>query len=79
MNEVKVIEKDGEVVHYMEIRRKASPMRKVYISKFIGRCIVLVFCICLGLLRPQEYEILKHFTGRFSILHVLWGVWMFFV
>ena len=77
MNEVKVIEKDGKVVHYMEIRQNASPMRKVYISKFIGRCMVLVFCVFLGFLRPQEFDILKSFTGRFSILHVLWGVWMF--
>ncbi|MBR6652873.1 MAG: hypothetical protein IKL30_06880, partial [Anaerotignum sp.] len=75
MNELKVIENDTKVVPYM-VQGKISPMRKIYFLKFIGRCIVLVFCICLGFLRPQEFDILQDFTGGFSILHILWFVWM---
>ena len=75
MNELKV-EKDAKVVHYMATKKKTSAMRKTYILKFIGRCIVLLFCIWLGLKRPGEFDILKDFTGRFSILHALWFVWM---
>ena len=75
MNEWKVTNNDTQVVPYTA-KRKMSPMRKTYILKLIGRCIVLVFCICLVLLRPQEFDILTDFTGRFSILHALWFVWM---
>ena len=75
MNEIKVIEKDTKVVPY-GARGKLSPMRKTYILKFIGRCCVLLFCIWLGLMCPQEFDILQDFTGRFSILHILWFVWM---
>ena len=75
MNELKVIENDTKVVPYM-VQGKISPMRKIYFLKFIGRCIVLMFCICLGFLRPQEFDILQDFTGGFSILHILWFVWM---
>ena len=74
MNEIKVIENDTKVVPY-GIRGKASPMRKAYILKFIGRCIILLFCICLGFLCPREFDVLQDFTGRFSILHVLWFIW----
>ena len=75
MNEIKVIENDTKVVPY-GIRRKASPIRKAYILKFVGRCIILLFCICLGFLRPQEFDILQDFTGKFSVFHILWFVWM---
>lgn len=70
MNEVKV-------ANSVVVRRQTSSMRKAYIAKFIGRCMVLVFCIWLGVFRPGEFDILQDFTGGFSILHVLWGLWMF--
>ena len=75
MNELKVIKNDTNVVPYTA-KGKTSPMRKAYFLKFTGRCIVLVFCVALGVLRPQEFDILQDFTGRFSILHALWFVWM---
>lgn len=77
MNEVKVIEKDRKAVNELAVKKKVSPMRKMYIAKLIGRCIVLIGCICLGILLPQEFDILRDFTGRFSVLHILWGAWMF--
>lgn len=75
MNELKAVKNNTQVVPYT-VKGKASPMRKAYFFKFIGRCIVLLFCIGLGVLRPQEFDILQDFTGRFSILHALWFVWM---
>ncbi len=75
MNEQKIIEMEEKVVPY-GTKRKISPMRKTYILKFIGRCIVLLFCIWLGIFRPGEFDILRDFTGRFSVFHLLWFVWM---
>lgn len=77
MKEGKVIENDRKVIRHLVVKQKASSMRKIYIAKLIGRCMVLVFCICLGILRPQEFTVLRDFTGKFSVLHILWGVWMF--
>ena len=69
MNEVKV-------VSYVGARQKTSAMRKTYIGKFIGRCLVFLFSIYLGLVKPAEFDVLKNFTGKVSILHLLWIVWM---
>ena len=77
MKEGKVIENDRKVIRHLVVKQKASPMRKIYIAKLIGRCMVLIGCICLGILRPQEFTVLRDFTGRFSVLHILWGMWMF--
>ena len=75
MREQKTVENDTKIVTYQG-RKKISPMRKAYILKFIGRCLVLGFCILLGILKPQEFAVLQDFTGRFSVLHLLWFVWM---
>ena len=58
MNEGKVIEKDRKVVSALTVKKKTSPMRKMYIAKLIGRSIILIGCICLGILLPQEFDIL---------------------
>ena len=76
MNELKVMETDTKVVTYTGGKIKASPMRKTYILKFIGRCMAFVFCVCVAFVKPQEFDVLQDFTGRFSILHALWFVWM---
>ena len=76
MNELKVVEKNTKLVAGKAAKKRVSPMRKAYILKFIGRIMVLLFCIWLGLKRPLEFDILQNFTGRFSILHVLWFLWM---
>ena len=75
MSEQKTIESDKKIVTYQS-RKKISPMRKAYILKFIGRCLVLMFCVVLGILKPQAFSVLADFTGRFSVLHILWFVWM---
>ena len=65
-----------KVANHIAVKRATSVMRKTYIAKLIGRCLVLVFCVVLGLKRPAEFDILQDFTGKFSMLHVLWGLWM---
>ena len=75
MNELKAEKNEGKIVLY-GAKRKSSPMRKTYILKFIGRCMVLLCCICLAIFRSQEFDILQDFTGRFSVFHILWFVWM---
>jgi len=75
MNEIKVLETNTEIVPY-RTGGKISPMRRTYLMKFIGRCLVLVFFGLLGIFRPETFDVLQDFTGGFSVLHVLWLVWM---
>ena len=76
MNEGKVTEVERRAVSVLAVKKKISPMRRMYMAKLMGRCIVLMGCIFLGILYPREFDVLQDFTGRFSLLHVLWGAWM---
>lgn len=53
-------------------------IRKTYIMRLIFRSIVFVLSVILVILRPEELDLLQgtHFFSRFSILHLLWGVWI---
>ena len=55
-----------------------SKIRKSYIFRLICRCVVLIICAILCFLAPQEYEILEgaNFFSRFSLLHILWLIWV---
>lgn len=55
-----------------------SKTRKIYFLRLFGRCIVLLFCLLMVLFRREEFEIVKdlNFFRRFSVLHILWGIWM---
>ena len=59
-------------------KKKLSMMRKNYIARLIGRCLVLILGIVLYCVKPAEFEIINdwNFFRRFSVLHLLWGVWM---
>jgi len=59
--------------------KNMSHMRKTYFVKFAWRCFVLIFSIILCFAKPEEFDILKgmNFFGKFSVLHVLWCVWVF--
>jgi len=62
-------------------RPKKEPMsniRKSYMLRLVGRCIVFLICAGLWLWRPEEFDILRGwaFFDRFSILHLLWGIWI---
>ena len=55
-----------------------SPVRKRYITRLVLRCVVLVLCAALALFAPEEFSILEgmNFFRRFSLLHLLWAVWV---
>ena len=55
-----------------------SPVRKRYITRLVLRCVVLVLCAVLALFAPEEFDILEgmNFFRRFSLLHLLWAVWV---
>ena len=55
-----------------------SPVRKRYITRLVLRCVVLVLCTTLALFAPEEFVILEgmNFFRRFSLLHLLWAVWV---
>ena len=55
-----------------------SPVRKRYITRLVLRCVVLVLCATLALFAPEEFAILEgmNFFRRFSLLHLLWAVWV---
>lgn len=71
MNEVKV-------AAYPVEKKKLSMMRKNYIARLIGRCLVLLLGIAMCMLKPEAFEIINgwNFFQQFSVLHLLWGVWM---
>lgn len=59
-------------------RAPVSRMRKRYIVRLIGRCIVLAVSVIVACVRPDEFRIIesgKFFSG-FSLLHLLWGIWV---
>ena len=55
-----------------------SKTRKTYFLRLFGRIAVLLFAVLLYIIKKSEYDILSgfNFFQRFSILHILWGVWM---
>ena len=65
MNEIEVAAYSGE-------KKKLSMMRKNYMARLIGRCLVLALGIAMYLLKSQEFEIINgwNFFSRFSVLHL---------
>ena len=55
-----------------------SKTRKRYILRLVGRCLVLVACAITAIFRPETFDILEGFGffARFSVLHLLWLVWV---
>lgn len=55
-----------------------SKLRKIYITRLIGRCIVFLSCILLCVTTPSAFDVLQgtNFFGPFSALHILWGIWV---
>ena len=55
-----------------------SETRKVYVLRLIGRCFVLILGILLYIYRLQEFSVMEgtNFFSRFSVLHILWVVWI---
>ena len=55
-----------------------SEMRKRYLGKLAGRCVVFVLCAVACVVAPEGFGVLEgmNFFRDFSWLHVLWLVWM---
>ena len=55
-----------------------SKTRKDYIFRLIGRCLVLIICGVLCILKPQWYDILEgmNFFSGLSLFHLLWAIWV---
>ena len=56
-----------------------SKTRKIYMFRLVLRCCILLGCAALYLFRPDTFAVLQDwgFFRRFSILHVLWALWVF--
>ena len=57
---------------------KLSVMRKRYIIKLIGRCVIFIACVLGVVFDSKHLDILQGmaFFERFSVLHLLWLVWI---
>ena len=55
-----------------------SETRKRYILRLIARIMVFIACAFLCFTAPEEFEVLEglNFFREFSILHLLWLVWV---
>ena len=59
-------------------REPMSRLRKEYMAKLVGRCLVFIASIFLCVIKPSEFELLNglNFFSKFSVLHILWGIWI---
>lgn len=55
-----------------------SETRKIYFMRLVGRCITLIMGILLYIYKPDEFALIEgmNFFNEFSILHILWAVWI---
>ena len=57
-------------------RKGASRIRKLYIAKLIGRCMILCISFFLCWKKREVFGVLNNFMGEFSPLHLLWIIWL---
>ncbi len=57
---------------------KISKTRKTYFIRLFGRCIIFFLCLLLYLYDNSHFQVLIgwNFFREFSLLHVLWLIWM---
>lgn len=55
-----------------------TKIRKTYMIRLVFRCLIFVACLLLFFLKPSKFDILQdvNFFRRFSVFHLLWGVWV---
>jgi len=60
-------------------REPMSKVRKQYMARFVGRCVILAVCAWLLWKKPESYGILEGwaFFEGFSLFHLLWLIWVF--
>ncbi|MDE6530431.1 MAG: hypothetical protein K2K96_06630 [Lachnospiraceae bacterium] len=56
----------------------ASGIRKLYIIKLVGRCIICCLCGMMYVADRESFEIMNglNFFKRFSPFHIIWAIWM---
>lgn len=56
-----------------------SKIRKVYFAKLIARICILLTSIILYFYAPDQFDVVNdwNFFKRFSVFHVLWGIWVY--
>ena len=59
-------------------RPTASRVRRTYVAKLVGRCVILSAAFVLCFAAPEQFTVLegKNFFRQFSLFHLLWAVWM---
>ena len=55
-----------------------SAMRKKYIWRLVGRCLVFVLCAIVSIVHPKTFDVLNgmNFWRSISPLHLLWLLWV---
>lgn len=53
-------------------------LRLIYLSRFLGRCMIFLSCFVMYFDFAAEFAVLqgRAFFQKFSVLHLLWLVWM---
>ncbi len=57
-------------------KKGPSRIRKIYIAKLVARCVILLYCFYLCFQRADQFDLIHQFFGKFSVLHILWVIWM---
>ena len=60
------------------MKQPVSKIRKKYIARLIGRIIAFICAAALLIVAPEQFEVLEgwEFFSSFSLLHILWGIWV---
>ena len=56
-----------------------STTRKIYFTRLVARCLVLILAVMLYIFKKDAFEITTglNFFKSFSLLHILWIIWLF--
>ena len=55
-----------------------SKTRKIYFARLAGRCAILFIALALYVFDRREFDVVLgfNFFREFSVLHILWGIWI---
>jgi len=59
-------------------KQPASRIRKIYTARLVGRIFIFIAAILLVVFDKEQFHVLEgmNFLKEFSLLHLLWGVWL---
>lgn len=62
----------------VQVKEPMSKLRKSYMARLVGRCVVFVLCVLVFIFEPQKFDILQglNFFDGFSVFHLLWAIWI---